>query len=91
MKSRGFDVATNVGEGPFKVDIAVKDTAGADSYMFGVIVDGKNSEALPAETDRDVVVPGILSGLGWKIKRIRAVDWFTDRNGVIAKLLGGIG
>ncbi|MDE6645304.1 MAG: hypothetical protein K2J97_04395, partial [Muribaculaceae bacterium] len=91
LKSRGFDVATNVGEGPFKIDIAVKDTAGADSYMFGVIVDGKNSEALPAETDRDVVVPGILSGLGWEIKRIRAVDWFTDRNGVLAKLLDGIG
>ena len=87
LMARGCEVATNVGEGPFKVDIAVKDPADSERYLFGVLVDSKSSDALPTETDRDVVVPGILSDLGWDIKHVRAVDWFSDRNGVMSRLL----
>lgn len=86
LKDNGLEVDTNVGRGPFRIDVAVKDSKHPERYLFGVMVDCGNESALPARTHRDVIVNEILPSLGWKIHQVRAFDWFSDSSSVLKRL-----
>ena len=86
LSARGYIFDLNVGHSICKIDIAVKDPD-TNLYSLGIIVDGKNYTTLPSVIDRDIIVPQMLTSLGWKIKRIRAVDWFRNKESVLTELL----
>lgn len=88
LRQRGLVADINVGRSGWRVDIAVRNPDDDSRYMFGIIVDGRNYESLPTVADRDIVVPGVLASLGWDVKRVWAVEWFSDSDAVLARLLG---
>ena len=54
-----------------------------DTYMLGILIDGKNCHAADGAYDRFVSPESVLRGLGWKIKRIWALDWLDDSDAVL--------
>ena len=68
----GFEVNTLVGEGNFRVDIAVKHK---DRYILGILI------------DRDNRNDAVLKGLGWNIYHVHSLEWKDARSDLIARLL----
>ena len=87
IRARGYDTDLNVGNSGWRLDIAVKDRNDKSRYMRGIIVDGRNYASLPVAVDRDIVVPEIMSSLGWDIRRVWTVEWFNDPEAVIDRIL----
>lgn len=87
LAARGYDTDMNVGHSGWRLDIAVKDRNDKSRYMRGIIVDGRNYASLPVAVDRDIVVPEIMSSLGWDIRRVWTVEWFNDPESVIDRIL----
>ena len=75
-----------VGRSDFKLDIAIQDEINPEKYKLGIIIDGKNYYSLPSSRDREIVVPNVLAGLGWKLYRVWAIDWLNEP----AKVMEGI-
>lgn len=90
LQESGITVVKNVGRSDFKVDIAVVDDKNPERYKLGIIIDGKNYRALPTARDREIVVPGVLKNLGWKLYRVWVIDWLNDPQKVIEGILNHI-
>lgn len=83
LKNAGWDVVTGVGRSDFKIDVAVVDKNNPENYLLGIIVDGKNYFNLPTARDREIVVPNVLTTLGWSLHRIWAIDWLNNPSKVM--------
>ena len=83
LRERGYSVDTNIGTSAYRVDIGVMDPEDKDTYMLGILIDGKNCHAADGAYDRFVSPESVLRGLGWKIKRIWALDWLDDSDAVL--------
>ena len=83
----GYQVDINVGASEFKVDIAIKDPLDPDRYALGVIVDGP-SYASSSYTcdDRNVVAPGVLNNLSWRLMRVWSVEYLDHPGLVVRKI-----
>lgn len=87
LASRGYAVDVNVGSSDLRVNLAVESPKGGKSYALGIIVDSKDLvDAIPDGFDREIAVPARLKELGWKVMRVRCVDWFRDRDAVMARI-----
>ena len=80
IRKMGYEVDTHVGRSNFKVDVAVIDPDHTDSYLLGILCDGRNYYETKTERDREITQPGVLRGLGWNLLRIWSVDWFMNRD-----------
>ncbi len=87
LRSRGFQVDTQVGRSRFKIDLAVVDPDDQNGYLLGIICDGKNYFNTRTERDREICQPGVLKGLGWNLMRIWTIDWFMNRDTVMERIL----
>lgn len=81
---------TNLGSSGFKVDIGVVNPDNDSSYALGILCDGYNYMSSRSARDREIVQVNVLKDLGWKVVRVWAMDWWTNRDGVIAELISKI-
>ena len=80
VRKMGYEVDTHVGRSNFKVDVAIIDPDHPESYLLGILCDGRNYYETKTERDREITQPGVLRGLGWNLLRIWSVDWFINRD-----------
>ncbi len=90
LREKGFQVATKVGRSDFKIDIAIIDKENPDNYALGLILDGRDYNALPTVRDREITVPSVLRSLGWRIQRIWTIDWLENPESVIRSVVEAI-
>lgn len=87
LKRLGYETDINVGSSSFKVDIAIKDPNDKNRYALGVLVDGASYVESPTCRDRNVVEPGVLSGLGWHLIRVWSVEYFDHPAEVVKEVV----
>lgn len=76
LKKEGFDCIPKVGVAGFFIDIAVVDPGNSGRYLMGIECDGAMYHCAKSVRDRDRLRQEILERLGWRIRRIWAVDWY---------------
>ena len=86
LRSRGHEVAHQVGSVGFFVDLAVIDPARPGRYLLGIECDGATYHSARSARDRDRLRQQVLEGLGWRIHRIWSTDWFRNRDREMARV-----
>ena len=87
IENAGFTVETNIGRSQFKVDIAVRDPRHEDSYLLGILLDGKKYKNAGTTRDREIGRTSVLENLGWQLLRIWAMDFWDHPEETITKIM----
>ena len=87
LTEAGYEYQTQVGHSEFRVDLAVADPEDPENYLLGVLLDAESYGRARCTRDRELSEPDVLSGLGWKLHRIYAMDWWDDREKEWERLL----
>ena len=87
IRKHGYQVDTAVGRSQFKIDIAVVNPDDTSNYILGIRCDGQNYYETKTQRDREICQPGVLQGLSWNLMRVWAVDWFSNKDAVIKRIL----
>lgn len=87
LNEKGYAVKTNIGTSGYKIDIAVKDPSNEGLYLMGILCDGYNYHASRSARDREIIQVDVLRKLGWKIQRVWALDWWTNKEMIIDELV----
>lgn len=87
LRSRGYEVRTQVGCAGFRVDLAIVDPGSPGRYLLGIECDGRKYHTSPVARDRDRLRQQILENLGWHIHRVWSTDWYRNRNETEQRLL----
>ena len=87
LELRGWRVDFHVGRSrDYRVGLALSKPDEPQRWILGVEVDGAFHLAAPTVIDRDIVRPGVLSGLGWKTMRVSAIDVLRDATKVVDRI-----
>lgn len=81
-----YEVDSQVGEGGFRIDLAVKNPNGM-GYLYGIECDGALYHSGWKARFNDVWRQNILESKGWKILRIWSTDWYHDKQNVQVEIL----
>ena len=57
------------------MDIGVIDPEHPERFEYGIICDGYSYASAEAASDREIIRPEVLAGLGWRMER----QWIMDR------------
>jgi len=76
LTERGVKLDRHVGWAGSAIDMAVVDPDRPGRYVLGIECDGAVYRDAVTARDRDRGRPGVLEGLGWRIHRVWATDWF---------------
>lgn len=87
LRNRGYSAATNVGRSQFRVDVAVERKNKPGTFALAILLDGHSYRDTHTTRDREVVQPAVLQGLDWKVMRVWSVDWFRNKERVIARII----
>ena len=49
----------------------------------GILLDGRSYRMAGTTRDREIAQPEVLEGLGWKVTRVWAIDWWEDSDAVV--------
>ena len=83
LAALGYRTKTNVGRSAYRVDVAVVDPANEGQYIAGILLDGRFYRMAGTTRDREIAQPELLEGLGWKVTRVWAIDWWEDPDAVV--------
>lgn len=90
LKSRGYNVRTNIGCSGYKIDIGVIDPENPDKYILCIICDGYNYNMARTARDREITQFDVLKMLGWKLCRVWAMEWWENRPATIDSIIKAI-
>lgn len=82
----GYEVALQVGNKGFRIDLAVRNPNKPTQYMLAVECDGATYHGSLWARERDRQRQEILVEHGWKFHRIWSTDWFYRRDREISRL-----
>ena len=85
IEEMGYYVRCNIGCSEYRIDLGVASPDDPERYLLGIMLDGSSSIGSTA-TDRFIVQPDVLSGLGWRIMNIWTMEWLDDKNKVLASI-----
>ena len=88
LRREGFDVRTNIGCSGYRIDLGIVDPRNPERYVAGVLCDGYNYAAAKTTGDREIIQVKVLGQLGWNIRRVWALDYWSDRARTISRLAG---
>lgn len=90
LRNEGFECAFNVGLSDFKIDIALSLPEDRNTYFCGVMLDGETLTSSFLTNDRFVLRRSVLQSRGWNLLRVRTIDWYRDKDGVLQALLSEV-
>jgi hypothetical protein len=90
LRQRGLDVDYRVGTTGHRVDLAVRHPEWEHGYLCGIDCDGEEYYAARSARDRDILRQQVLEGLGWRLYRVWSVNWYTDEEAELERLLAWI-
>ena len=83
---RGYSADLGVGMSHFRCDIAAR-RHGENRYRLGVLVDTEAHYRQDDLLEREMMRPQLLRTFGWTIVHVLLRDWYTDRQGVLERLV----
>lgn len=90
LRSRGYDVKTQIGVAGFFVDLAVTDPEFPGRFILGIECDGAAYHSSRSARDRDRLRQAVLEDHGWAIHRIWSTDWFRKPTEQLDKVIAAI-
>ena len=78
LKSKGYNVFTQVGCSGYRIDMAVKHPEHNDIFVLGIECDGATYHSARTARERDRLRQDVLENMGWKIHRIWSTDWLKN-------------
>jgi very-short-patch-repair endonuclease len=90
LEQAGFRVSTQVGTGPYRIDLAVEDPDDPSRFCVGIECDGASFHALRSVRERDVARQAFLESRGWHIVRVWSTDWWADPDAELERLVRAI-
>lgn len=78
LRAEGVEADANVGEGSFRVDLALRAPGDPGRYALGVLCDGATYQSARTARDRDRIRQSVLEGLGWRLHRVWSTEWYND-------------
>ena len=86
LRSRGWEIHTQVGVSAFRIDLAVVQPDAPGIYLAGIECDGATYHRSATARDRDKLREQVLRNLGWEILRVWSTDWWIDRENTLNRL-----
>ncbi|MDP2358159.1 MAG: DUF3320 domain-containing protein [Beijerinckiaceae bacterium] len=86
LEARGWVVHPQVGVSCFRVDLGVVHPDYPGRYLAGVECDGATYHRSATARDRDRLREMVLTGLGWRIRRIWSTEWWMDGAAALEKI-----
>lgn len=86
IESRGWGVDSRVGFAGYRIDLAVRDPRDSSRYVLGIECDGEAYRMAGTTRDRDRTRRAVLSGLGWNLHRVWAVQWRISRESCLREI-----
>ncbi|MBL0849330.1 MAG: DUF4011 domain-containing protein [Candidatus Liberibacter ctenarytainae] len=87
LEKVGFSCDSQLGDMGFSLDVAVRDPLNPGYYLMGIECDGAMYNSAKSARDRDRLRQEILERMGWRIRRIGSVDWFSNPDEAIAPII----
>ncbi len=87
LTRRGYVTASFVGRSDFKVDIAISTREHPDTFILGILCDGRTYFETKTTRDREIVQPNVLRMLKWKVMRIYSIDWYENRDRTMEQMM----
>ncbi|WFF74287.1 AAA domain-containing protein [Proteiniclasticum sp. QWL-01] len=84
LTSQGLEVATQVGIGGYRIDLAIKQ---GGEYVLGIECDGRLYHSSKTARERDYHRQKYLESRGWRIHRIWSSNWWKDPNREVQKIM----
>lgn len=81
-----YEVATQVGESGYRIDLAVVDPDRPGRFLCGIECDGATYHSAATVRDRDRIRQQVLGDRGWEIHRVWSTDWFHSREAQVERL-----
>jgi hypothetical protein len=86
LQQLGYAVDCQVGEGGFRIDLAVRHPDPERGYILGIECDGATYHSSRSARTRDVWRHDILTRQGWNIYRIWSTRWWDYREQEVERL-----
>jgi very-short-patch-repair endonuclease len=86
VRALGYQVVPQVGCSGFRIDLGVLDPVAPGNFLLGIECDGATYHSAATARDRDRLRQEVLKGLGWRVHRIWAPEWFSRRAGEVERL-----
>lgn len=90
LRSRGYDLHTNVGVAGFFIDIAVANPEKPGRYVLGIECDGGSYRDARSARDRDRLREQALRDKGWNVYRVWSSEWFRRPAAELDALMAAI-
>ena len=87
LARKGYITESFVGRSNFKVDIAVSTKEHPETYILGILCDGKTYYETKTTRDREIVQPSVLRMLNWRVMRVYSIDWYENRERALNQIL----
>ena len=78
LKAQDYEVVPQVGEGGYRIDLAIVDAEAPGRYLCGIECDGAAYHSAATVRDRDRLRQQVLEQRGWTIHRVWSTDWFKN-------------
>jgi very-short-patch-repair endonuclease len=86
LEKRGWELHPQVGVSFFRVDLGVVHPDFPGRYLAGIECDGATYHRSATARDRDRLRELVLTGLGWRIRRIWSTEWWMDADAAAEKI-----
>lgn len=86
LEKSGWKCQIAVGTSSYRIDISVEHPDIPNATIAGIMLDGESYASSHTARDRDILRPSVLTGLGWRIIHVWAIDWWRHPDLVLAKL-----
>jgi len=87
LEAQGLKCLTQVGDGGYRVDIAIRHPEDAERFVLAVECDGPTYFNAPACRDRDLGHAGVLKRMGWQVHRVLAPAWYRNPEAELQRIL----
>ncbi len=82
LRKNGYTVTENLGNGSFKIDLAIASKEDPDDYVLGVLFDSPYIAKMSCR-DRHVNEPSVLKRLSWNLISLYGVEYLDHRDEVL--------
>ena len=90
LHNHGYETDQLIGESAYKIDIGVVDPKDPEKYLLGILLDGAGYKNAKTTRDREIAQISVLEGLGWRIIRVWAMDWWDNSDREIERVLNAV-
>lgn len=87
IQKEGYEVAVNVGDSDYKVNIGVINPHDKNRFIAGIECDGETYRMARTTRDRDDLRPRVLGGMGWNTYHIWSAEWIRNTPAEKQKLM----